>query len=416
MVVIINIEQSSNESKLDYHKRLVYGKLVDKTLSDLDYSELSDYVYGQHYSSDVARRMMYGSKRTLDILADEKVGKIHEDSLISELDNKLAELQKQTQITRDQAREYRKMMNSDGRWEHLRDELFESAKKLGQSVGNIFADSDSIMFSPGGDNEAILVLSDWHYGMITDNAFNKYNTEICKSRIEQIVAAAKKRIQLHGCNKIHVVFLGDAIHGAIKVGVRVASEELVVDQLLQASEILAQVVFELYKCVPSIEVHCTYGNHARVTENKADNVHRDNWERIIPCWLEQRIKAECWMLQEDLNISVAPDTGTEFLFINSCNHDIIACHGDLDSPKAATKILPRLLRDKYNLDVEYILLGDKHHRESFSEFDATAVICGSLCGTDDYANTHRLYSQPSQLLLITNYEDGVDAEYTLKCK
>lgn len=189
----MNIEQGDNESKLAYHKRLVYGKLVDKTLSDFDYSELSDYVYGQHYSSDVARRMMYGSKRTLDMVADEKRSEIHEESLISELDNKVAELQRQAQKTRDQAREYRKMMSSDGRWEHLRDVLFESAKNLEQSVGNVFTEPDNTILMSDGDNEAILVLSDWHYGMITDNAFNKYNTDICKSRVKQIVDAAKKK-------------------------------------------------------------------------------------------------------------------------------------------------------------------------------------------------------------------------------
>ena len=57
-----------NESQLDYHKRLVYGKLVDKTLADMDYTELAELVYGQPYSSDVARRMLYGSRRTLELM------------------------------------------------------------------------------------------------------------------------------------------------------------------------------------------------------------------------------------------------------------------------------------------------------------------------------------------------------------
>lgn len=44
-----------NESDLDYHKRIIYGKLADKTLGDIDYAELSEAAYGQQYSSDVAR-------------------------------------------------------------------------------------------------------------------------------------------------------------------------------------------------------------------------------------------------------------------------------------------------------------------------------------------------------------------------
>ena len=61
-----------NETDLAYHKRLIYGKLVDGTLADEDYSELAPYVYGREYSTDVARRMMYGSKRTLELLTRER--------------------------------------------------------------------------------------------------------------------------------------------------------------------------------------------------------------------------------------------------------------------------------------------------------------------------------------------------------
>lgn len=408
----MQLDRMENESKLEHHRRLVYGKLVDKTLADVDYTELSKFVYGKDLSSDVARREMYGSRYTLELMAAERVDNCADSDMVDELNDKIIELQKQAQVTRDQAREYRKMMNSDGRWEHLAEELLVAAKNLPETVGSLFT-TDTQRYISSGEDEAIVVFSDWHYGMVTNNVFNTYNTDICRYRIQKVINEAKKRISLHGCNKIHVVFLGDAIHGAIKTGVRVASEELVVDQLLQSSELLAQAILELYTCVPNIEVHCTYGNHARVTENKADNVHRDNWERIIPSWLTQRIGAECFQRGEALNISIAPDTGTEFLFINACGHDILAVHGDLDRPRSATQVLPLLL-SKHNMDVEFIILGDQHHRESFASINATARICGSLCGTDDYANTKRLYSPPSQLLLIVNPECGVDAEYEIK--
>ena len=49
----VDLNKRPDESDLDYHKRLINGKLVDKTLADIDYSELSNLVYGQSYSSDV---------------------------------------------------------------------------------------------------------------------------------------------------------------------------------------------------------------------------------------------------------------------------------------------------------------------------------------------------------------------------
>ena len=36
------IEKRNDETPLDFHKRIIYGKLIDKTLSDIDYSELAE--------------------------------------------------------------------------------------------------------------------------------------------------------------------------------------------------------------------------------------------------------------------------------------------------------------------------------------------------------------------------------------
>ena len=87
----MEIAKQDNESRLDHHKRIVYGKLVDKTLSDVDYAELSEVVYGQQFSSDVARRMFYGSKRTLDLIEEERalqIGQTAARSVIEELEEK----------------------------------------------------------------------------------------------------------------------------------------------------------------------------------------------------------------------------------------------------------------------------------------------------------------------------------------
>lgn len=408
------IDRKPNESDFDYHKRLVYGKLVDKTLADIDYTELSELVYGQPYSSDVARRMMYGSRRTLDLIKDEPIKTLAnsdaESLLISNLDEKLDMYKRERQKYFDQRREYNKLVSSDGRKEHLYDKLAEAAHNLNDTIGIVYDSYNPPQSADmtDSDNEAVLVLSDWHYGMATDNVFNKYNTKICQERIKEISASAVDRIIRNKCRKLHIVVLGDLIHGAIHVSARVASEELVCDQLMQVSEILAQTIQYLSTAVEETYVYVTYGNHARTIPNKQDNIHRDNMERIIPWWLEQRFSSVN-------NIYVVPEAEHEFLFVNASGHDICAAHGDLDGVKTSPRLLSTLFQKKYNKNIEYIILGDKHHRESFEELGVTSVICGSLCGSDDYANDKRLFSTPSQLLLIVNRDVGVDAEYHLKC-
>jgi hypothetical protein len=392
---------------MDYHKRLVYGKLVDRTLADMDYTELSELVYGQTYSSDVARRMMYGSRRTLELMDMERTSS-QDSSILSEMDAKIEELQRERQKFYDQRREYNKLVSREGRREHLYDSLAVAANNLSDSIGTLDFSSPDSAYIEYSDNEAILVFSDWHYGMVTSNIFNSYNTEVCKQRVQDIVQKAKQRIELNTCRKLHILILGDLIHGSIHVGARVASEELVCDQLMQVSEILAQAVCSLHASVQETTVYMTYGNHARTIQNKNDSIHRDNIERIIPWWLKQRLS--CYE-----KITIAEPSESEFLFLNVCGHDMCAAHGDLDSVKSSPRLLSTLFHKRCGRDIEYILLGDKHHIETFNELGVTSMICGSLCGTDEYANNKRLYSDPSQMLLIVNAPCGVDAEYRIRC-
>lgn len=407
MEVAIILERMANETEIEYHKRLVFGKLRDKTLLDSDFSEIAEYLYGNSYCSDVARRMMYGSRKTLEALEASQLDSIDSESIIMEIEEKKRELQRERQRFFDQRREYNKLASNEGRQEHIYDALADAANHLNETVGCVFdpCDYDDLIVS---DNEAVLVLSDWHYGLTTSNVFNRYNTDICKDRVRTIVAEAIQRLRLHQCKQLHVVVLGDLFHGAIHTSARVASEELVCDQIMQVSEILAQSIIELSKHVPYTCVYMTYGNHGRTVQNKNDSIHRDNIERLIPWWLEQRFK-------DNDGIVVMEDSGSEFLFVTAAGHDIVATHGDLDSVKGAARTLPILFSKRYGKNVECIVLGDKHHVESCEELDIQSMMCGSLCGSDDYANNKRLYSSPSQLMFIVTAQDGIDAEYRLRC-
>lgn len=403
-----SLVKRASESNFDHHKRLVYGKLVDKTLADCDYSELAEALYGQPYSSDVARRMLYGSRKTLELLDTERIKSVSVESVRSDIDAQILELRKERKKFYDQRREYNKLVDNDSRREHLEAALIEAANKLDTTVGSLFDVYHSTSEDEVSDSEAILVFSDWHYGMKTDNVFNQYNTAICRERVSKVVYDAISRIKLHSCNTLHIVVLGDISHGNIHTSARVASEELACDQLMQSSEILAQAIEALSGHVERTYVYTTYGNHMRSVQNKHDSIHRDNMERLVPWWLEQRLKG-------NERIIIVPCEDNEFLFVNSCGHEFCASHGDLDSVKSSPRLLATLFHKKYGKNIEYIILGDKHHRESFDELGVSAMICGSLCGTDDYANEKRLYSRPEQLLLIVNPECGADAEYRLKC-
>lgn len=412
-MIVILIKRTESESEFDFHKRLITEKVVDKEMADVDYSELSELVYGRSLSSDSTRKMMYGSAYTLELFEDEMRKAIEAcesgsgSDVCDEIDKKIIELKKERQRFFDQRREYNKEISYAGRMEHLYDALERAAEGLNGTVGKLFT-YDMSHATQYADNDAVLVLSDWHYGMTTDNVFNRYNTKICRERVANLVDQTVRRLMVHNCANLHIVVLGDLFHGAIHTSARVASEELVCDQIMQVSEILAQAITELSRYVQHTDVYMTYGNHARTVQSKQDSIHGDNLERLIPWWLEHR------MAGND-SVVVHRCDDNEFLFVDVRGHEFVATHGDLDSVRTSLPTLATLAQKQFGKNIEYILLGDKHHRESFEGIGVTAMLCGSLCGTDDYANDKRLYSTPSQMLMIVNEAFGVDAEYRIKC-
>lgn len=250
-----------------------------------------------------------------------------------------------------------------------------------------------------------MCLSDWHYGMFCDNIFNTFNPEICVERVDRLLDEATERLQLHDVQKLHILLMGDFCHGAIHTTARVESREMVVDQVMHVSELLAETISELADVVDEVEVYSTYGNHMRTVQNKKDSQHDDNMEKLIPWWLSER-------LQYESNVKI--HSANEFIFFRSCGINVVAVHGDLDTVNQFGVMSNTLFSKKYGATVDYAIMGDKHHAESMEQYGIETTIVPSLCGTDNYAHGKRLYSNPAQKLLILKDNCGVDAEYNIK--
>lgn len=401
-------ERREGEEAYEYGLRLIETKIEQKP-DDLDWEDIieatgidchrdslrkaasvtpySGYAVAQYF------KKKYASQASSD-----------QETYMDELDFKIAEMRKEAKRFYDQRREFNKVVDRIGRTENLEDRLVEAAYHLNEVVP---LEINRVADLTVSDAEAVVVFSDWHYGMVTDNIWDRYNTQICRSRVSKLIERAVERIRLHKCQRLHVVLLGDAAHGAIHTSARVASEELACDQIMQVSEIMAQAISVLADEVTQTIVHATYGNHLRTVQNKNDSIHADNMERLIPWWLEQR-------LQGRGDIVFPESEYYEFLHFSVCGYNICATHGDLDNVKNAGKTLHTLFAKKYSSDIDYVILGDKHHKEEFEELGIESMIAPCLCGTDDYANGKRLYSTPAQLMMVFRPGVGADAYYQIK--
>ena len=326
---------------------------------------------------------------------------LNEDKYIKELQLQKDAVYKEKRKLYDQRREYNKLLISDARSEHLMDELITAANKLNEMKPLVFEEK---WFAHNVHKEAVMFWSDWHYGMVTDNLWNTYNTDICRQRVKKFIEISKEYIELNKIDVLHIVMLGDAAHGAIHSSCRVQSEEDVCDQLMNVSEIMAQAIGELSKVVNHISVYSCYGNHMRTVQDKKESIHSDNMEKIIPWWLEQRLK-------DNSKISIICSEYKEFTKLNILGYNICCIHGDLDSFRNLGVTVNTIFSRKFGETIDYTVSGDKHHLEEFEQFDIESILIRSLCGTDEYSNNKRLYSKAGQTLMIFNDVYGRESTY-----
>lgn len=394
-----NLKRLQNESDDEYFYRVCQMKeLLGFTWPQM--AEIFNEEFGCSKGETAYRKRWAAFKSVFEANADKLVG---EDKYLEEIKRATDELYKAKRQLYDQRREYNKMLVSDARADNLTEKLVEAANIAPlKNYSDIFVSNER-----NSNKEALLCISDWHYGAISNNIWNTYNIDICKQRVAKLFEKTADALQEHDIRVLNIVLLGDLVSGAIHTGVRVASEENVCEQLMHVSELIANFINELSVYVGNINVYSTYGNHARTIQDKKDSIHADNMERIAPWWIRQRLK-------DNHKINIVDSEYYEFIYFDICGYNVVCTHGDLDKLKDIGVTINSIFSKKYGKPIDYTFSGDKHHIESFEQFGIESTLVGSLCGTDEYANNRRLYSNPTQTLCIFTPDDGKLCTYNIK--
>lgn len=281
----IDIARKPNESALAYHKRIVYGKLVDKTLGDVDYTELSELAYGQSYSSDVARRMFYGSKRTLELISAEEASKIDDVNILSELDEKMIELRKERQKFYDQRNAFNKIVRERSRQEEL-NEIIVDAIHNGELPRLNY---ERNIIEPSS-NDLLVSLNDLHYGAVHSNYWNEYNSDIAKDMMANYLDRIINIADTHNSENCIVWENGDAISGAIHRSIQITNKENVIEQVMGASELIAEFIAELSKHFRTVKFVSVSGNHSRIDPNKDNALVDERLDDLIEWYIAARLQ------------------------------------------------------------------------------------------------------------------------------
>ena len=392
--------RKENETELQHHKRIIYGKLVDKTLSDEDYSDLSEITYGQRLSSDVARREFYGSRQTLEIVDRNIENNISDDDYFKELQLKKQELEKEKIRMRDERNELNKRLRDTARFEQKLDLLEDEIKKQGIENFKPCPPTTSV----SSNNDLLIILSDLHIGAEYYSFTGNYNSDIAKERLEQYLGEIIDIKNTHNSESCYITILGDNISGSIHKSIAISNRENVIEQIKLVSELVSNFVYELSKHFNSVYVNSVNGNHSRL-EKKDDAMKDERLDSLVLWFAKNKLEhiKNITIQTEELDSTLACVTIRDNMYLS--------LHGDYDSftDSAIAKLVLWL-----GFKPDVVLFGHKHHPATSETAGIKLVQCGSLCGSgDDYTISKRLKGNASQTVLVCT-EKGIKANYTIE--
>lgn len=392
------LKKRDNETDFEWKVRLGVSKVKREVpYVDYDWQELVN-ILDLKCSPDHFRKLSYAYTEYTDYMEQKKFDNVSQETL-DEINEKLLEIKKEKVKFRDERNETNRQIRSLARIENIIDLLKESIYELScekPMLGKLNIKEES------SGKDGILCLSDLHIGLETYNSVNEYNIDIAKERLKRVI----EKVILHGnksnIDKLHIILNGDLISAELHNSIKLSNAESLTKQIVLASEIVAECIYELSKHFYCCVQH-NLGNHEAVDILKDDRSNKNNYSMLINEMLKLRLK-------DNYNV----------VFVNSMNNyemtvsriknlNVISAHGDQVILNKCSEQLEMATGVKPDL----IILGHYHKPMMMSHYDTEIYVNGSLVSTDDYAYKKKLYNPPSQLLLIVD-DYGVESSYILK--
>lgn len=257
----------------------------------------------------------------------------------------------------------------------------------------------------GTDNaEAILMLSDLHLGVDCNNFYNVYNKDVAKRRLNKLRDETIRYCKKFNVEQLNILGLGDFIQGIIHVNARILSQMNVAEQVILASEYLSDFLNSMAEAAPIVTYRSCTDNHSRVIANKEQSIEGENLSKLIDFYLETRLA--------DSKIKFVRDNIDESLgnfYLKNGKH-VAYAHGHLDTINKSFENFVGATRQF----VDYVILSHYHSEKAKSFQGARVFVNGSIVGTEEYALSKRLFSDPSQTLLLFNDDNLINISVNLK--
>ena len=387
-----NLKRKETESEEEYIYRICSQKDILGSWSDvadiLNDELHTDFSESKFRKSFQAFEKMFNANRSKFI---------NDNAILNEVESKKLELQKEKQKFFDQRTAYNKIVTIRARQEEL-NEIIETVINNGMLPELNYTPSEI----KESDTDMLVSLCDLHYGADINNAWNFYNSDVCRKRLCQYIDEIDSIQNLHKTENCIVWANGDMISGNIHNEISVTNKENVIEQITGVSELIAEFLSELSKRFSTVKFVSVSGNHSRL-ETKEKSLKDERLDDLVEWYLKAR-------LQNFKNVLIGDyhklDTTMYYITVRGLNY--IGVHGDYDDSDSKIQALKSFVP----VQVTGILFGHLHHNSVNTVQGTKTIMAGSFLGMDQYCISKRIYGMPQQLVCILNNK-GVKCFYDI---
>lgn len=386
----MNLMRLENETVNEYISRLGLSREIEGlTWKDISISILNEF--GVDISEEAVRKRYHRNLQNVHPVTTETIQtKIYDTNYVNNI--------------RTERQQLSAMYRVFSREDTIRQIAKEAVKAL--SISNPFKHRQNTQIKYDSKTKTgILLIGDWHYGINIDSTFNRFNPDIAVDRVWELVNKVIDCGEKNGISQLYVINLGDMIAGNIHLPLRINSQMDVITQIMRVSELIANAV-DVLSTKFHIDYYSTFDNHSRIDPNKKESIQLESLSRITPWFLLER-------LANNKNVIIHENEFYAKDMVSFCTYpdgyNVIAVHGDKDTPKTIVDRLTAFTGDHQDL-----ICTAHYHHFSCDEQNRTIVISnGALMGTDDYAMDLRLDSEPSQTLIIQSPQNVCECIYKI---
>lgn len=273
---------------------------------------------------------------------------------------------------------------------------------------------------------ANLVISDYHCGKLNklyypplQREVETYNDNIRHKMQNRLLASIAEVVSLlkHGYyfEKLNIFLLGDIIEGDGYVfeGQQFNITKVVGLQVWDAIYSLKDMILELHKLFPKIDVTCLVGNHGLYTSSRGADMPVENY-------LEYHLyRALQLLLERQKNITITVPT-TKFYSVNVYDKLFFLSHGDNIRGFSKTTRVKKAKDIYINLPTGFDLycIAHYHNLEKDNIGDKGVLLTnGAWIPFDSYAQKlFGIYSEPKQWFFFSNKNRPITMSFELDFK